>query len=190
MNLHSTYETVKLSLLTQPTEPSLDVICSILTPSSSIIDAPFAVKSEGTEMALATKFGRSSNDRKGGPRNPNATRRNNIGCPGHHHNKSEGGIEDSKGFCWGDVTSENCHCCGCKGHIAALCVADIPPDIKSCILGESLMRDEESLYIHKCSTSSPCLSLITVELWLCSFCSLDFRTLCDHWPPPLLRNHL
>jgi len=82
MNLHSTYETVKLSLLTQPTEPSLNVICSILTSSSPIIDALFAVQSEGTEMALATKFGRSSNDRKGGPGNLNATYRNDIGCPG------------------------------------------------------------------------------------------------------------
>jgi hypothetical protein len=58
MNLHSTYDTVKLSLLTQPAEPSLDIIRSILTSLSPIIDAPFAVKTEATEMALATKFGR------------------------------------------------------------------------------------------------------------------------------------
>ena len=25
-----------------------------------------------------------------------------------------------------------------------------------------------------------CIGLLTVELWLCSFCSVDFRTLCDH----------
>jgi hypothetical protein len=25
-----------------------------------------------------------------------------------------------------------------------------------------------------------CIGLLTVELWLCSFCSLDFRTLHDH----------
>jgi hypothetical protein len=147
MNLHSAYETIKLSLFTQLTKPSLNVIRSILTSSSPIIDVPFAVKSEGTEMALATKFGRSSNDRKGGPGNLNVTCRNDIGCPGHHHNKSEGGIEDSKGFRWGDVTSENCHRCSRKGHIAALCVADMPPDIKSRILGESPTRDKESSYI-------------------------------------------
>jgi hypothetical protein len=56
MNLHSTYDTVKLSLLTQPAEPSLDVICSILTSSSLIINVPFAVKTEATEMALATSL--------------------------------------------------------------------------------------------------------------------------------------
>ena len=65
MNLHSTYETVKLSLLTQPTKPSLDVIRTILTSSSPIIDAPFSVKSEMTEIALATKFGRGGKDRIG-----------------------------------------------------------------------------------------------------------------------------
>ena len=90
MNLHSIYETVKLYLLTQPTEPSLDVLHSILTSSSLIIDAPFIVKSEATEMALATKFGRSSNDRKGGPGNLNVTCRNDIGCPGYNHSKLEG----------------------------------------------------------------------------------------------------
>ena len=52
MNLHSTYDTIKLSLLTQPTEPSLDVICTILTSSSPIIDAPFLIKSETTETVL------------------------------------------------------------------------------------------------------------------------------------------
>ena len=56
MNLHSSYETVKLSLLTQPTEPTLEVIRSILNSSSPIIDAPFAIKSEPTDTALATKF--------------------------------------------------------------------------------------------------------------------------------------
>ena len=66
MNLHSTYETVKLSLLTQPTEPSLDVICTILTLLSPIINAPFSVKSKTTDMALATKFGRGGKDRISG----------------------------------------------------------------------------------------------------------------------------
>jgi len=108
----------------------------------------FAVKLEATEMALATKFGRGGNDRKGGPGNLNVTHRNDIGCPGHCHSKLEGGIEDIKGFCWGDVTSDNCHHCGRKGHVAVLCVADIPPDIKSHILSESSMRDEGSLHIH------------------------------------------
>jgi hypothetical protein len=73
----------------QPTEPSLDVICTILTLSSWIINAPFAVKSEATEMELATKFGRGGNDSKGGPGNLNETCRNDIGCPGYHHSKSE-----------------------------------------------------------------------------------------------------
>jgi len=159
MNLHSTYETVKLSLLTQPAEPSLNIIRSILTSSSPIIDAPFAVKTEATETALATKFGRGGNNRKSGSRNPNVTRKNDTGCPGHRHSKSEGGIEDSKGFRWGDVTSENCHHCGRKGHIAALCVANMPPDIKSHILCESPTRDEESSYVRNsvfcCSHSPP-----------------------------------
>jgi hypothetical protein len=62
MNLHSCYETVKPSLLMQPTEPSLDVICLILNSPSSIIDAPFMVKSESTDMVLATKFKRSGSN--------------------------------------------------------------------------------------------------------------------------------
>ena len=74
MNLHSTYDTVKLSLLTQPAEPSLDVIHSILTLSSPIIDALFAVKTEATETALATKFGKGGNDRESGSGNPNLAR--------------------------------------------------------------------------------------------------------------------
>jgi hypothetical protein len=126
--------------MTQPTEPSLNIIHSILTSLSLIINASFTVKSEVTETALAAKFGRGGNDRKSGSGNPNVTCRNDIGCPGHHHSKLKGGIEGSKGFCWGDVTSKNCHCCGHKGHIATLCMANMPPDIKSCILSESSTR--------------------------------------------------
>ena len=140
MNLHSSYETVKLSLLTQPTEPSLDVIRSILNSSSPIIDAPFAVKSESTDTALATKFKRSGSNKRVG--HGHVSRSSD-----HGHGTSVGGIEDNKGYRWGDVTSDNCHRCGREGHIAALCVADMPPDIKSRILSESPTKNERSSYV-------------------------------------------
>ena len=148
MNLHSSYETVKLSLLTQPTEPSLDVIRSILNSSSPIIDAPFAIKSEPTDTALATKFRKKDSHRT----HSTACRRNDTGSNGHGHSKSVEGILDDKGFRWGDVTGDNCHRCGREGHIAALCVADMPPDIKSRILSESPTKNERSSYVRSSLT--------------------------------------
>jgi hypothetical protein len=140
MNLHSSYETVKLSLLMQPTEPSLDVIRSFLNSSSSIIDAPFAVKSESTDTGLATKFKRSGSNKRVG--------HGHVSGSSDSHGTSVGGIEDNKGYRWGDVMSDNCHRCGREGNIAALCVADMPPDIKSRILGKSPTKNERSSYIR------------------------------------------
>ena len=144
MNLHSSYETVKLSLLTQPTEPTLEVIRSILNSSSPIIDAPFAIKSEPTDTALATKF--KKKDSHG--THSVMSHRNDVGHSNHGRSKSGEGILDEKGFRWGNVTSDNCHRCGREGHIAALCVADMPPDIKSQILGESPTKNERSSYVR------------------------------------------
>jgi hypothetical protein len=151
MNLHSSYETIKLSLLTQPTELSLNVICSILNLLSPIIDVPFTVKSKSTNTALATKFMRSGSNKR-------VSHRHVSGSSDSGHGTSVGGIEDNKGYHWGDVMSDNCHHCRHEGHIATLCVADMPPDIKSQILSNSLTKNKWSLYIcnsHSCSPSSP-----------------------------------
>jgi hypothetical protein len=152
MNLHSSYETITLSLIMQPTKPSLDVICSILNSSSLIIDAPFTVKSKSIDIVLAMKFKRSDNNKRAGHGHVS-------GSSGYGHGTSVGGIEDDKGYHWGDVTSDNCHCCGHEGHIATLCVADMPPDIKSQILSKSATKNEQSSYVHNspsdCSHSPP-----------------------------------
>jgi hypothetical protein len=132
MNLHPSYDGVKLSLITQPNEPDLATIRSILGSSSPVIDEPF-IKSEPLETALATRFGKRGSAGRG---KVGKAVRNHSGSSSESELKSRRGshtqprgIEDEKGYRWCnfDPTNDNCHRCGHKGHIAAFCMVEDAP---------------------------------------------------------------
>ena len=142
MNLDESYKDVKTSLLTQPTEPSLATVRSILGNSQLIVnpDSVTTVKTEDT--ALATRFRRRSSE-KGTGRSFAST---------HSRNKENSdGVDDKKGFRWCDPTHDNhCHRCGRTGHIAAACYAEMPPEIKSWI--QNRPGKEKSMYVSNASS--------------------------------------
>jgi uncharacterized cupin superfamily protein len=149
MNLDESCSGVKTSLLTQPTEPTIDTICSILTAASNIVhpDIPLPIKLEPIDTALVAR------GRNGG---------NN---PSHGHSFGADGIlkgtegkKDDHGFRWCDPTHENhCHCCGRTGHIAACCVSDMPAEIKAWVLNRpgKASKDEQSMYVHHIPSNRP-----------------------------------
>jgi hypothetical protein len=118
MNRDDSFSGIHTSLLTQPTEPSFDTICSVLGSSTHIIHPDIPIKPEEFAMAAKSGHGDSSEnwrDRSAG-----------------------GGIKDKKGYCWCDtVNNHHCHCCGHMGYNAARCTADMPPEVKARILGSS-----------------------------------------------------
>ena len=115
MNLDDSFSGVRTSLLTQPTEPSFNTICSILGSSMHIVHPP----TKPEEFAMAAKSGQRCGGRKE-MRSP--------GCGDSSDNwrdhSAGGGIKDEKGYCWCDTTNDHhCHCCGHAGHNAA---SDVP----------------------------------------------------------------
>jgi hypothetical protein len=103
MNFDDSYGGVKTSLLTQPTEPTIDTIHSILTAASNIVhpDIPALIKLEPADIALVTR------GRNGG--NSHTHVRSSRG-DGHSEVIEE--KKDDHGCCWCDLTHENhCHHC-------------------------------------------------------------------------------
>ncbi|KZP19321.1 hypothetical protein FIBSPDRAFT_694216, partial [Athelia psychrophila] len=118
MNLDSSYATVKTSLLTQPSEPTLETIRTILSSSSNFVDPEISptitIKSEPGETALA-----ASHSSHGSSATP------------HRESSGGEGKKDSQGLTWCDSTNDShCHRCGRTGHYALRCVRDMPPEIK------------------------------------------------------------
>ncbi|KAF5374694.1 hypothetical protein D9615_008924 [Tricholomella constricta] len=104
MHLDTTFHSVQLNILAQTAEPELAKIKSMLNSSTA---ADVMVKSED----VRARAGQRGSGRKEG---------------------SEGYV-DSKGFRWCDISSDNCHRCGCSGHIAARCMYNMPSHIKDLI---------------------------------------------------------
>lgn len=133
MNLHPSYDTIKVSLLTQPTEPNLATIRSILGNSSPIIDSP-AIKLEPMDTALVA-----------------GTAENAFVAGRGKQGQREAGLpkEDEKGRRWCDPNNEN-HCfrCGHPGHVAFRCVAEMPPEIKTWVL-TGPNGQERSMYVSQ-----------------------------------------
>lgn len=137
--------------LTQPTEPTLDIIRSVLSTSNTLIHPNVYIKSESGETALAIRSGKGRPDsgRKGTHR----------ATPGVGTGGDSGGRDDERGYRWCDPTHDNhCHRCGRTGHIASRCVTDMPPEIKAWVLGRPSVKtagsrgrspaNETSQYVH------------------------------------------
>ena len=126
MNLNDSFHSVCTSLLTQPTEPTFNTICSILGSSMHIVHPP----TKPEEFAMAAKSGQRCGGRKE-MRSP--------GCGDSSDNwrdhSAGGGIKDEEGYRWCDTTNDHhCHHCGHTGHNAACCTAYMPPEVKAWIL--------------------------------------------------------
>lgn len=162
MNLDSSYATVKTSLLTQPSEPTLETIRTILSSSSNFVDPEISptitIKSEPGETALAARFNKRHESSK--QRNSHSSH----GSSATPHRESSGGEgkKDSQGLTWCDSTNDShCHRCGRTGHYALRCVRDMPPEIKAWLRGESESRNEQSMWVRSRTSSrsrSPPLS--------------------------------
>lgn len=107
MRLDSSYEPVRLTILSQKTEPTLADVKTILTSSGA--SDPVIIKSEPIDSVLASQEGRRR------------TRRTSL--------------TDEKGFIWCNTDRDGvCHRCGRAGHIAARCMYNMPQAVKDYIM--------------------------------------------------------
>jgi hypothetical protein len=106
MQLDPSYHPVRITILSQKSEPKLEDVKAILTASSTSYDV--IIKSEPVDELLA------------------ATRAD--------HSKKVSQVDD-KGLCWCDTDRDGvCHRCGRSGHIATRCMYNMPQSIKDWIL--------------------------------------------------------
>ena len=164
MNLDSSYHTIKMSLLTQTNEPSLETIHNILTSSANnMVSADItSMKSEPTETALIIR-GRnlkplghlSCGDRKGSPLPALSKGRsggNQTSSGGGDCGNSGGGKKDLRGYMWCNPSNEgNCFRCGHSGHFATCCHVNMPPEIRDWVKTED--HTEHSMWV--CPRLSP-----------------------------------
>lgn len=154
MNLHPSYSGVKTSLLTQPNEPSLESIRSILSTTTSFVDPEIqpttTVKAEPGETALATKFNKSnaryksSGSSRSGEYSSDHRKRS-----ADRENSGGGGVKDSKGHIWCNPDNDyHCHRCGATGHRAWECVKEMPPEVKDWLRSQSEERNEHSMWVY------------------------------------------
>lgn len=144
-NLDELFKDIKTSLLTQPTEPSLDIIRSVLSTSNPLINPEANIKSEVRDIALATSNFRERHSGSG-----------KRGEQGSGKSNAAEGRDDDRGYWWCNPTHDNhCHHCGCTGHIAPRCITDMPLNIKSWVLSRPPLHlpekdpaHEFSHYIH------------------------------------------
>lgn len=140
MNLHSSFDTIRTTILTSKDEPSLSTIKSTLLGSTASADV--FIKSEPSPIALAARAGGRRGFGTGG---------SGYGAGGSGY----GSREDEKGFRWCDPTQESaCHRCGRPGHIAARCIHDMPQHVKDWVMSPpgrsasaqtaSVLQDEQS----------------------------------------------
>lgn len=122
MNLDSSYDTIRMSILTAKEEPLLETVKGILTGSTRSV---MLVKSEPAPVALAAQ------DARRGGRRDYGSGGGRFGSGGNG-----GASREDKGYCWCDPSNEgHCHRCGRSGHIAARCVHDMPQHVKDWVLG-------------------------------------------------------
>jgi hypothetical protein len=110
MRLDPSYHPVRITILSQKSEPKLEDVKAILTASSASHDV--IIKSEPVEELLA------------------AARVD--------HSKRVSQVDD-KGLRWCDTDRDGvCHRCGRPGHIAARCMYSMPQSIKDWIINSRL----------------------------------------------------
>jgi hypothetical protein len=104
MNLHPDFSQIRTSILSQSTEPTLDIVISILTKSANDL----SIKHESVLAARAGPFGAG-----GSARDP---------------------VDDKGFRWCDPKREGVCHRCGKPGHQAHLCVGDMPRHIKDWVL--------------------------------------------------------
>lgn len=112
MHLDPSFHPVRINILTQKAEPTLDDIKSILTSSATANDV--MVKSEPHDSVLAAR-GRLLRSRRP------------IQSGGS-------GLVDEKGYQWCNIDSDGCHRCGRTGHFASRCMYNMPQHVKDYIM--------------------------------------------------------
>ena len=165
MNLDSSYHAIKMSLLTQTIEPSLETIWNILTSSANnMVSADITLmKSEPTETALII-WGQnlkplghlSHGDRKGSSVPALSKGRsggNWNGSGGGDCGNSGGGKKYLRGYMWCDPSNEgNCFWCSHPGHFATRCHVNMPPEIHDWVKTED--HTEHSMWVRPCLSPS------------------------------------
>jgi hypothetical protein len=126
MNLSPAFDTAHTAIITRAMELSLDEVIAAL----EVFDQDHRSEFEDKDNPIAL-MARGFRSGKGKRTENKGSSRDSEGRD-HGHVRSG---KDKDGFCWCDPTNENhCHHCGRPQHIAALCVADMPPDIKDWVL--------------------------------------------------------
>lgn len=141
MNLDSSWDTVRTTILSTKDEKTLDDVIGIL--NGSAISA-VSIKSEPQDVALvaANRFpGRCGNPPSG---SGTSGRRGTLPPPSDSSSSSV----DSKGFRWCNPTNDrHCHRCGRTGHVAYLCIFDMPEEIKDWVMrGRSANFVDSGMY--------------------------------------------
>lgn len=129
MNLHPDFHHIRTSLMSQTPEPSVEQVESVL--NSSPLEATTSIKMESI-FAVHHKFQRGGRDRQEYP-------------------------TDGRGYSWCDAERSNvCHRCGRAGHVAHLCIGDMPKNVKDWVLGkhQSAHIAEEAEAAHSASSYS------------------------------------
>ncbi|TRM55268.1 hypothetical protein BD626DRAFT_419182 [Schizophyllum amplum] len=124
MNIHPAFFTVRTTLLSQSTEPTLTSAIGTLTSSPALNYDFVKTEEEDTSRLLAANAARS-----GRPQRKDAEPRSG----GRTLDLSASWMDD-KGYRWCDVNSSDCHRCGHPGHIAAFCMFSMPEAIKQRIM--------------------------------------------------------
>ena len=128
MNLHSSWHTIRTSILTAKEEPDLADIKSILSGSAASA-IQVQVKTEPSASAMAAKI---HSPRPSYPSSKPSTNRPPSPSP---RPPSPPSPMDTKGFRWCTPSREDC-CfrCGKHGHPAWRCMYDMPQQVKDWVL--------------------------------------------------------
>lgn len=188
-NLDPTYESIYNSPLAQPAgESDLTAVLSVVSGATYIqLDIKSAadnllelqIKREPTEDVMAVRFGKkkggSWRDRRENPYGKSGSVAASS-KKGVHFETPDGaessGLEDNSGRRWCDPTNEDhCHQCGCRGHIAARCIHNMPPDVVKWVMAHpraserSHIADSEEVSIF-CDIDSDLENMFTEEVFL------------------------
>jgi len=117
MNLHKSFSTVRTAILSSKDEPTLSSIKEVLSGSSVSAIPSLSIKQEPFDIMPAANVAHTG-------------RR-----PRYAPSASSSGTVDGQGFRWCSPINEgHCFRCGRSGHVAHLCIADMPEHVKDWVM--------------------------------------------------------
>jgi len=117
MNLHESFSTVRATILSSKDEPALSSIKEVLSGSSVSAIPSLSIKQEPYDVMPAANVAQSGRRIRSTP------------------SASPSGTVDIQGFRWCSPINEgHCFRCGRPGHVAHLCIADMPENIKDWVM--------------------------------------------------------